>query len=47
MPALDRLPPARLPLAAQAWMGALRLYLVVAVGMVLFRVVMLAIGKQG
>jgi Mn2+/Fe2+ NRAMP family transporter len=47
MPPLDRLPPARLSLAAQAWMGALRLYLVVAVGMVLFRVVMLAIGHQG
>jgi Mn2+/Fe2+ NRAMP family transporter len=44
MPPLDRLAPAKLSLAAKTWMGALRLYLVVAVALVLFRVVMLAIG---
>jgi len=43
MPALDRLPPAQLSLAAKAWMGTLRLYLVVAVGLVVFRIVMLAL----
>jgi hypothetical protein len=47
MPPLDRLPPAKLSLAAQTWMGMLRLYLIVAGGMVLFRIVMLAIGQQG
>ncbi|MGD0188211.1 MAG: NRAMP family divalent metal transporter [Roseiarcus sp.] len=47
MPPLDRLPPAKLSLAAKTWMGVLRLYLVVAGGMVLFRIVMLAIGQQG
>jgi len=47
MPPLAQLPPARLSLAAKTWMGVLRLYLVVAGGMVLFRIVMLAIGQQG
>jgi NRAMP (natural resistance-associated macrophage protein)-like metal ion transporter len=47
MPPLDQLPPAKLSLAAKTWMGVLRLYLVVAGGMVLFRIVMLAIGQQG
>ena len=41
---LAQLAPAKLSLAAKTWMGALRLYLVVAVALVLFRVVMLAIG---
>jgi Mn2+/Fe2+ NRAMP family transporter len=45
MPPLNRLPPAKLPLAARTWMGVLRLYLVVAGGLVLFRIVMLAIGR--
>ena len=45
MPPLDRLPAARLSLAAQTWMGVLRLYLIVAGGMVLYRIVMLAIGQ--
>ena len=45
MPPLDSLPPAKLSLAARTWMGALRLYLVVAGGLVLIRIVMLAIGK--
>ena len=45
MPPLDQLPPARMSLAAKTWMGILRLYLVVAGGLVLFRIVMLAIGR--
>jgi Mn2+/Fe2+ NRAMP family transporter len=45
MPPLDSLPPAKLSLAAKTWMGALRLYLVVAVCLVVFRVVMLAMGN--
>ncbi len=45
MPPLDQMPPAKLSLAAKTWMGVLRLYLVVAVALVLFRVVMLAIGN--
>ncbi len=44
MPPLDQLAPAKLSLAAKTWMGVLRLYLVVAVALVLFRIVMLAIG---
>ena len=46
MPPLEQLPPAKLSLAAKTWMGVLRLYLVVAGGMVLYRIVMLAIGGQ-
>ena len=45
MPPLAALPPAKLSLAAKTWMGILRLYLVVAGGLVLVRIVMLAIGK--
>jgi NRAMP (natural resistance-associated macrophage protein)-like metal ion transporter len=45
MPPLEQLPPAKLSLAAKTWMGVLRLYLVVAGGMVLYRIVMLAIGQ--
>jgi NRAMP (natural resistance-associated macrophage protein)-like metal ion transporter len=45
MPPLNRLAPARLSLAAKTWMSILRLYLVVAGGLVLFRIVMLAIGR--
>jgi Mn2+/Fe2+ NRAMP family transporter len=44
MPRLDTLPPAKLTLAAKTWMGVLRLYLVVAGGLVLIRIVMLAVG---
>ncbi len=44
-PPLASLAPAKLSLAARAWMGILRLYLVVAGGLVLVRIVMLAIGK--
>jgi hypothetical protein len=46
MPPLDQLPPAKLSLAAKTWMGVLRLYLVIAGGLVLFRIVMLAIGRN-
>jgi hypothetical protein len=45
MPPLHRLTPAKLSLAAKTWMGLLRLYLVVAGGLVLIRIVMLAIGR--
>jgi Mn2+/Fe2+ NRAMP family transporter len=44
MPPLDSLPPAKLSLAARTWMGALRLYLVVAGGLVLIRIAWLALG---
>jgi hypothetical protein len=44
MPPLAALPPAKLSLAAKTWMGVLRLYLVVAGGLVLIRIVTLAIG---
>src|SRR5271157_4440420 len=46
MPPLEQLPPAKLSLAAKTWMGVLRLYLVVAGGLVLFRIVMLATGQN-
>jgi Mn2+/Fe2+ NRAMP family transporter len=45
MPPLAQLAPAKLSLAAKTWMGVLRLYLVVAMALVLFRVVMLATGN--
>jgi hypothetical protein len=45
MSALASLPPAKLSLAAKTWMGILRLYLVVAGGLVLIRIVSLAIGQ--
>lgn len=45
MPPLAKLPPARMSLAAKTWMAALRLYLVVAGGLVLVRIVMLALGR--
>jgi Mn2+/Fe2+ NRAMP family transporter len=47
MAPLDKLAPAKLSLAAKTWMGVLRLYLVVAGGLMLFRIVMLAIGGGG
>jgi Mn2+/Fe2+ NRAMP family transporter len=46
MAPLHQLAPARLSLAAKTWMGILRLYLVVAGGLILFRIVMLAIGQS-
>jgi len=45
MPPLATLPPAKFGLAALTWLGVLRLYLVVAGGLVLIRIVMLAIGQ--
>jgi Mn2+/Fe2+ NRAMP family transporter len=45
MPPLASLPPMKLSLAAKTWMGALRLYLVVAVCLVAFRIAMLAMGN--
>ncbi len=45
MPALARLAPPRLTVATRVWMGALRLYLVMAVGMVVVRVLQLAFGQ--
>ena len=47
MPALHMLPPAKFSLAAKTWLGVLRLYLVVAGGLVLIRIVTLAIGSGG
>ncbi len=44
MPQLAELAPLRLSLTARFWMGTLRLYLVVAVGMVLFSVAKIALG---
>ena len=42
MPPLDHLPPARLTLLDRVWLIVLRAYLVVAAGLVLIRIVMLA-----
>ncbi|MTJ84372.1 MAG: divalent metal cation transporter [Telmatospirillum sp.] len=47
MPPLSDLPPARLSLAARLWMIVLRGYLVVAGGLVVIRIVQLALGSQG
>jgi Mn2+/Fe2+ NRAMP family transporter len=47
MPPLHRLPRARLSLSARCWMGVLRAYLLIAGGLILFRIVTLAIvGSQ-
>ena len=46
MPPLAELPPAKLSLAAKTWMGILRLYLVVAGGLVLVRILTLAVGGR-
>ncbi|MEA3120443.1 MAG: hypothetical protein QOI13_3713 [Paraburkholderia sp.] len=43
MPALDQLPPPNLTISTRVWMGALRGYLVIAVGLVIFKVVQLAL----
>ena len=47
MPPLDRLEPARLTLLARVWMIVLRLYLVLAGGLVLVRIVQLALAGAG
>ncbi|SEB81375.1 NRAMP (natural resistance-associated macrophage protein) metal ion transporters [Rhizobiales bacterium GAS188] len=46
MPPLEDLPAAKLSLTAKVWMGVLRLYLVVAGGLVLIRIIALAIGQS-
>ncbi|MBV8765398.1 MAG: divalent metal cation transporter, partial [Hyphomicrobiales bacterium] len=46
MPPLEELAPAKLSLAAKLWMGVLRLYLVVAGGLVLVRIATLALGGE-
>jgi|SRR5271166_3231693 len=45
MSPLASLPPAKLSLSAKTWMAVLRLYLVAAGGLVLVRIVMMAIGR--
>jgi hypothetical protein len=45
MPPLDQLPPARLTTLNRVWLIVLRAYLVVAAGLVLIRIVTLAIGS--
>jgi NRAMP (natural resistance-associated macrophage protein)-like metal ion transporter len=45
MPPLDQLPPARLTTLNRVWLVVLRAYLVVAAGLVLIRIVTLAIGS--
>jgi hypothetical protein len=44
MPPLEQLPPARLSMLEQVWLIVLRAYLVVAGGLVLIRIVTLAVG---
>jgi hypothetical protein len=46
MPPLDQLPPARLTLLNRVWLIVLRAYLVLAGGLVLVRIVMLAAGAR-
>ena len=46
MPPLDRLEPARLGAGERLWMGVLRLYLVVAGGLVLLRIIHLALAHH-
>ncbi|MEX3955937.1 NRAMP family divalent metal transporter [Trinickia sp. EG282A] len=43
MPPIDELPPPKLTLSTRVWMAALRGYLVIAVGLVVFKVVQLAV----
>jgi hypothetical protein len=46
MQPLGKLPPPRLSIAVKAWMFVLRAYLVLAGGLVLVRIVTLAIGQR-
>ena len=46
MPPLAKLEPANLSTLSKTWMAVLRSYLVLAAGLVLIRIVMLAIGGQ-
>ncbi len=43
MPPLAELPPSELSYASKIWMGVLRAYLVIAGGLVLLRIVSLAV----
>jgi hypothetical protein len=43
MPPLDELPPPKLTLSTRVWMASLRVYLVIAVGLVVVKVVQLAV----
>jgi hypothetical protein len=45
MPPLDELPPPKLTLSKRVWMGVLRGYLVVAVGLVVLKVVQMTLLK--
>jgi hypothetical protein len=45
MPPLDQLPPARLTTPSRIWLIVLRGYLVLAAGLVLVRIVLLATGR--
>ncbi len=45
MPPIEQLPARALSLSSRVWMGVLRGYLVIAVGLVMFKVVELALGK--
>jgi len=47
MPALDLLKPPRLSLQNKVWMSTLRFYLLLAGGLVLWRIVLLAVGDAG
>ena len=47
MPALDLLKPVRLSLQNRVWMAVLRFYLLFAGGLVLWRIVLLAVGGEG
>jgi Mn2+/Fe2+ NRAMP family transporter len=46
MPSLDEMPPARLTALSRIWLIVLRTYLVVAAGLVLVRIVILALGQS-
>jgi hypothetical protein len=46
MPPLDKLPPARLDLISRIWLVVLRVYLLLAGGLVLFRIVTLVGGGR-
>ena len=47
MPALDKLPPAKLTMMNRVWMGTLRVYLVVAAGLLLFKLLHMAASGMG
>jgi NRAMP (natural resistance-associated macrophage protein)-like metal ion transporter len=47
MPPLDKLAPAKLTLMSRVWMGVLRTYLVIAAGLLLFKLAHLAVSGMG